>query len=59
MMVHRVENTLLIDEFDIHKHLLMAAESDWKWLRKFFFEHVMNTLKSKVRFLNITLSTIY
>jgi len=48
MMVHRVENTLLIDEFDIQKHLLMAAESDWKWLRKFFFEHVMNTLKSKV-----------
>lgn len=47
-MVHRVENTLLIDEFDIHKHLLSRAESDWAWLRKFFFEHILQTLSHKV-----------
>ncbi|XP_059486132.1 erythroid differentiation-related factor 1 [Neocloeon triangulifer] len=47
MIVHRVENTLLIDEFDIHKHLMRTAESEWKWLRKFFFEHIMSTLSSK------------
>lgn len=47
MMVHRVENTLLIDEFDIHKHLLSRAESDWAWLKKFFREHILQTLKSK------------
>ncbi|XP_014260626.1 erythroid differentiation-related factor 1 [Cimex lectularius] len=47
MMVHRVENTLLIDEFDIHKHLLSRAENDWTWLRKFFFDHIIETLSAK------------
>ncbi|RZF37157.1 hypothetical protein LSTR_LSTR014856, partial [Laodelphax striatellus] len=47
MMVHRIENTLLIDEFDIHKHLIRQAESDWVWLRKFFFEHVLQSLGDK------------
>lgn len=49
MMVHRVENTLLIDEFDIHKHLLRTSESEWQWLKKFFYEHVLQTLGEKVR----------
>lgn len=40
MMVHRVENTLLLDDFDIYRHLLRTAETDWEWLRKFFYEHV-------------------
>lgn len=40
MMVHRIENTLLIDDFDIYKHLLKTAETEWEWLKKFFFEHV-------------------
>ncbi|KAH1012911.1 erythroid differentiation-related factor 1 [Dendroctonus ponderosae] len=40
MMVHRVENTLLLDEFDIYKHLLKTSETDWDWLKKFFFENV-------------------
>ncbi|XP_073997075.1 erythroid differentiation-related factor 1 isoform X2 [Rhodnius prolixus] len=52
MMVHRVENTLLIDEFDIHKHLLSRAESDWAWLRKFFFEHILQTLSHKDKYLS-------
>ncbi|PSN47600.1 hypothetical protein C0J52_04586 [Blattella germanica] len=47
MMVHRIENTLLIDEFDIHKHLLRTAESEWEWLKKFFFEHVIKSLSDK------------
>lgn len=47
MMVHRIENTLLIDEFDIHKHLLRTAESEWKWLKKFFYEHVFQSLGDK------------
>jgi hypothetical protein len=51
MMVHRVENTLLIDEFDIHKHLLRQAETDWEWLKKFFFEHVFQSLSDKVLFI--------
>lgn len=40
MMVHRVENTLLIDDFDIYKHLLKTAETEWEWLKKFFFETI-------------------
>jgi hypothetical protein len=49
MMVHRIENTLLIDEFDIHKHLLRTAETEWEWLKKFFFEHVLKSLSEKVK----------
>ncbi|XP_043265831.1 erythroid differentiation-related factor 1 [Colletes gigas] len=47
MMVHRVENTLLLDDFDIHKYLLRQAESDWEWLRKFFYEHIFQNLGDK------------
>lgn len=47
MMVHCIEKTLLIDEFDVHKYLLRTAESDWEWLRKFFYEHILQTLGDK------------
>lgn len=47
MMVHRIENTLLIDDFDIYKHLLRTAEKEWEWLRKFFYEHVRKSLTEK------------
>jgi len=33
-MVHRVGKTLLIDEFDIHKHLLRKQQDDWSWMNK-------------------------
>ncbi|KAK2706432.1 erythroid differentiation-related factor 1-like [Artemia franciscana] len=36
MLVHRIGKTLLIDEFDVYKHLIQTEESDWKWLSKFF-----------------------
>lgn len=48
-MVHRIENTLLIDEFDIRKHLLRTAETEWEWLKKFFYDHVLKSLSDKVR----------
>lgn len=47
MMVHRIENTLLIDEFDIRKHLLRTAETEWEWLKKFFYDHVLKSLSDK------------
>ncbi|XP_054016507.1 erythroid differentiation-related factor 1 [Hylaeus anthracinus] len=47
MMVHRVENTLLLDDFDIHKYLLRQAENDWEWLKKFFYEHIFHNLGDK------------
>lgn len=47
MMIHRIENTLLIDEFDVHKYLLREAESQWEWFKKFFLEHVMQPVNVK------------
>ncbi|XP_058791779.1 erythroid differentiation-related factor 1 isoform X2 [Phymastichus coffea] len=47
MMVHRVENTLLLDDFDIHKYLLRQSENDWEWLKKFFYDHVFQNLGDK------------
>ncbi|KAG0727137.1 Erythroid differentiation-related factor 1 [Chionoecetes opilio] len=44
MMIHRVGKTLLIDDFDIYKYLLRQSEKEWQWLRKFFFENVLQSL---------------
>lgn len=42
MVVHKVGNTLLLDEFDIQKYLLRKADDDWKWLRTFILEHILS-----------------
>lgn len=47
MIVHRIENTILIDEFDIHKYLLRQSNADWQWLRSFIFENILNSLNDK------------
>jgi len=47
MMVHRVGNTLLLDDFDIHTHLLRTSENEWTWLKKFFLEHIFGAFQSK------------
>lgn len=47
--VHRVGNTLLIDDFDLHKYLLWKSEEDWQWLRSFIYENVLSRLKEKDR----------
>ena len=47
--VHRIGNTLLIDEFDLHKYLLWKSEDDWRWLRSFIYENVISRLKEKDR----------
>ena len=49
MLVHRVGNTLLIDEFDLHKYLLRKSDEDWKWLRSFIFENIQKSLSDKDR----------
>ncbi|KAH8257625.1 hypothetical protein KR038_005752, partial [Drosophila bunnanda] len=41
MVVHKVGNTLLLDEFDIQKYLLRKEDDDWKWLRTFILEHIL------------------
>lgn len=48
MMVHRVENTLLIDDFDVHKLLLQQSKSDWEWLREFLLSNVLQSMSIKV-----------
>lgn len=47
--VHRIGNTLLIDDFDLHKYLLWKSEEDWQWLRSFIYENVLSRLKEKDR----------
>lgn len=47
MVVHRIENTLLLDDFDVHRYLLRQAESDWEWLKKFVCEQVFQNLGHK------------
>lgn len=44
LMIHRIENTLLIDEFDIHKYLLRQSDDEWKWLKSFICEHILTSL---------------
>ncbi|KAJ1525881.1 hypothetical protein ONE63_009073 [Megalurothrips usitatus] len=47
MMVHRVQNTLLIDDFDVHKLLLEQSRSDWEWLREFLLSNVLQSMSIK------------
>lgn len=42
MMVHRIGNTLLIDEFDVHRFLLQQEDCDWQWLRSFIYENIIS-----------------
>ncbi|XP_037935160.1 erythroid differentiation-related factor 1-like isoform X1 [Teleopsis dalmanni] len=42
MIVHKVGNTLLLDEFDVNKYLLRKADDDWKWLRTFILEQILD-----------------
>lgn len=49
MMVHRIGNTLLIDEFDVHKYLLQQEKGDWQWLRSFIYETILSRLSDPER----------
>lgn len=47
MMVHRIGKTLLLDEFDVHRHLLRESQKQWEWLRNFFYDTVLASLQEK------------
>ncbi|KAH3706561.1 hypothetical protein DPMN_065948 [Dreissena polymorpha] len=49
MMVHRVGKTLLLDEFDIHKHLLRTEQNEWGWLRRFYYESVLRDIEENMK----------
>ncbi|ESO95111.1 hypothetical protein LOTGIDRAFT_232201 [Lottia gigantea] len=49
MMVHRIGQTLLLDDFDIHKHLLRQEKEDWKWLRSFYEQMIAKNTEGKFK----------
>lgn len=49
MMVHRVGKSLLLDEFDIHKHLLRQEQNEWAWLKSFYYESVLRDFHEKLK----------
>lgn len=53
MMIHRIGNTLLIDDFDIHRFLLQQEDCNWLWLKSFICDHILSRLNDPERnFLN-------
>ncbi|XP_037967622.2 erythroid differentiation-related factor 1 [Plutella xylostella] len=46
MVVHRIHNTLLLDELDVYRYLV---KSEWGWLRDFFYENIMKTMTEQER----------
>lgn len=44
MMVHRIGNTLLIDDFDVHRFLLQQEDCNWNWLKTFIYEHILTCI---------------
>lgn len=49
MMVHRIGNTLLIDDFDVHRFLLEQEDYNWNWLKSFICEHILSRLNDAER----------
>ncbi|CAG2102842.1 unnamed protein product [Medioppia subpectinata] len=42
LMVHRIGNTLLIDEFDLANHLILNESKQWSWLKRFVDNMIVN-----------------
>jgi len=47
-MVHRIDNTLLLDEFDVQKYLIVETNNQWSWLKKFFYNNIVGSSDSMV-----------
>lgn len=48
-MVHRIGNTLLVDDFDAHRFLLQQEDYNWKWLKSFICENFINRMNDHER----------
>ena len=59
MMVHRVGNTLLLEDFDIHKHLLRCQQDDWAWLRNFYYDNIVRQMHVSCVFCNLDHQTCW
>ncbi|CAF0785040.1 unnamed protein product [Didymodactylos carnosus] len=47
MIVHRAGRTILIDEFDVHSHLLRLEKNEWAWFRDFFLDTILRNITVK------------
>ncbi|CAF0938718.1 unnamed protein product [Adineta ricciae] len=47
MIVHRIGRTILLDEFDVHSHLLRLEKNDWTWFRDFFLDTILRNISVK------------
>ncbi|UJR21959.1 hypothetical protein I4U23_025027 [Adineta vaga] len=47
MIVHRLGRTILLDEFDVHSHLLRLEKNDWTWFRDFFLDTILRNISVK------------
>ncbi|XP_026807422.1 erythroid differentiation-related factor 1-like [Rhopalosiphum maidis] len=48
IMVHKIGNTLLFDEFDVEEHLTQDTSEKWAWLKKFFYNNIVKSSGTKV-----------
>lgn len=48
IMVHKIDKTLLLDEFDVEKHLIQDTSEKWTWLKKFFYKNIVKFSDIKV-----------
>ena len=48
MMVHRIEESLLLDNFDVSKYLLHAEEKQCEWLKTFVYMYRLYEKKRSV-----------
>lgn len=46
MMVHRIENTLLLDDAGIYDYLM---KTEWPWLKHFFCDNILKTMSEQER----------
>ncbi|XP_029342023.1 erythroid differentiation-related factor 1-like [Acyrthosiphon pisum] len=49
MMVHRIDKTLLLDEFDIQKYLIVETDNEWDWLKNFFYKNIVGSSDKMVK----------
>lgn len=49
MMVHRIGNTLLIDDFDLQRFLMQQEDCNWQWLRSFICNQIFSRINDPDR----------
>ncbi|GFS03137.1 erythroid differentiation-related factor 1-like [Elysia marginata] len=47
IMVHRLGKTLLLEEFDVFKHIIRKQAEEWSWLRNYFYDVIAKEEKEK------------